>query len=230
MDPLSFPHADAVELLVAQLDSFAAHARRYDEVELLDPSRCRGWSRLDLIVHVRAGLEEMVRGTTALVEEPADTDAASYWRAYPGAGDAESDPVDGILWLRRTASAYRRPESALRHLDDVVEGTRVAVRALGEGVVSFQGCRMATGDFLGTWVVELAVHQLDLDDAAGDPAAGAGSIPPGLGWTRRTLEALAGTPLPGTLDDRTAVLAALGRTGPAAGSMAELPAAYPVAL
>jgi hypothetical protein len=87
-----------------------------------------------------------------------------------------------------------------------------------EGVIEFQGRRIRSGDFTGTWVVELAVHQLDLG-LDGDAASG-------LAWARRTLEAVAGTDLPAELDDRSAVLAGLGRTQPAIG----LPAVFPVSL
>ena len=62
---------------------------------------------------------------------------------------------------------------------------------------------MHSGDFMASWVVELAVHQLDL----GDDASGPG----GLAWTRLTLEAIADADLPTGLDDRSAVLIGLGR-------------------
>ncbi len=62
-----------------------------------------------------------------------------------------------------------------------------AVRAMPAGVVSFQGRCLNGGDFLATWVVELAVHHIDL-------AAANSPLPPGLAWTRQTLEALVAAP------------------------------------
>ena len=168
------------------------------------------------MTHVRAGMEEMARGTTARALSGADHDAASYWRGYPDADTV--DPVDGILWLRRVASAYTRPVRAVRHLEEVAKQAETAIRAMPECVVDFQGCRLRSGDFLATWVVELAVHQLDLV-VAGPPSSG-------LAWARLTLEALAGTPLPAELDDTDAVLAGLGRVPPPI----PLDASYPVAL
>jgi hypothetical protein len=78
---------------------------------------------------------------------------------------------------------------------------------------------LLSGDFLATWVVELAVHQLDLglDDA-----------PSGLGWTRMTLEAVADADLPADLDDRSATLVALGRVS--SPDSVRLPPAFPIAL
>ena len=216
MSNLAFTHTDSVDALAAQIADFVSAARPCDDLALLGPSRCHGWSRVDVVVHVRAGLDEMARGTTARALSSADHDAAIYWRGHPYADLV--DPVDGILWLRRVASAYNKPTRAVRHLEDVAEQAVRAIRAMPECVVDFQGCRLRSGDFLATWVVELAVHQLDLDVA--DPPSS------GLAWARLTLEALAGTPLPAELDDTEAVLAGLGRMP----SRVPLEASYPVTL
>jgi hypothetical protein len=215
--PLSFPHEAAVTALTEQVDEFVAAAESLDDMQLLDSSRCRGWGVLDVIVHVRMGLQEMAVGTTSRTSEAPDRDAASYWMDHPD--DRDEDPVPHILWLRRVASAYGRPGDAVTHLKDVADSTTKAVRAMPPGLVEFQGRRLLSGDFLATWVVELAVHQLDLglDDA-----------PSGLGWTRMTLEAVADADLPAGLDDRSAMLAALGRvSGPA---FVPLPPPFPIAL
>lgn len=157
-------------------------------------------------------------GTTSRVEDTPDHDAASYWATRPDT--RTDDPVAHILWLRRVASAYARPARAVAHLAEVATAAVRAVHTLPECVVDFQGKRMASGDFLGTWVVELAVHQLDLwleDD-----------VPPGMAWARRTVEALADAELPSELDDRTAVLLGLGRV-PWPPSM-DLAPGFPVSL
>ena len=79
---------------------------------------------------------------------------------------------------------------------------------------------MYSGDFVATWVIELAVHQLDLGADAAAPC--------GLAWTRLTLEAMADADLPTGLDDRSAVLIGLGRI-PRPTSV-RLPASFPVSL
>ncbi|MFA6300284.1 MAG: maleylpyruvate isomerase N-terminal domain-containing protein, partial [Nocardioides sp.] len=38
------------------------------EYELLDVSRCHGWTRLDVVVHVIGGWEEMLRGLVSRVD------------------------------------------------------------------------------------------------------------------------------------------------------------------
>ena len=218
MEQLSFPHAESVERLCRQVGELVEAAAALDDLELLGASRCHGWSRLDVVVHVRLGLQEMALGALALEDAHPDHDAASYWADHPD--DRDADPVPHILWLRRTAAAYTRPARAVTHLRDVADAAVRAVRSMPEGTVDFQGKRLRSGDFLATWVVELAVHQLDLDLPDGSSS--------GLGWTRLTLEAIAGARLPVDLDDRTAVLAGLGRE-PSPGSPG-LPPEFPVSL
>jgi hypothetical protein len=200
MRRLSFPHVEAAERLARQIAEIVTAAKSLTDMQLLAPSRCHGWSALDLIVHVRIGLEEMAIGAARAADEP-DYDAASYWVDHPD--DRDDDPVPHILWMRRVATAYARPSAAVRHLEVVGRSATTVVGSMSEGTVEFQGKRMRSGDFLATWVVELAVHQLDLGIEQEEPS--------GLEWTRRTLEAIAEADLPLGLDDRSAVLVGLGR-------------------
>jgi hypothetical protein len=227
---LGFPHDVAVERLCRQIDEFLTEATAMTDLELLAPARCLGWSRLEVVVHVRMGLEELAITTTKRMAADADHDAASYWRTH--SDDRDEDPVPHILWLRRVASAHSRPSGAIPHLRVVADAAKSAVKAMAPGVVDFQGKRMRSGDFLATWVVELAVHQLDLD--RGSEGTDSGRGPSGLDWARQTLEALAEKPLPAALDDRSAVLLGLGRIasdayGDGDGSIA-LPSPYPISL
>ena len=125
--------------------------------------------------------------------------------------------------MRRTAAAYQRPSSALRHLDDVVGTARLVVRRMPDHPVLFQGKTSSSGDFLATWVVELAVHQLDLGGTAGHPPSAA------LAAVRRTVEALADVDLPTAWTDEDAALMALGRS-PLPADAAHLGGVLPVSL
>lgn len=202
MRPLSFDHATAVGLMRDQLDAFVAAARSYSDYDLLGASRVHGWSRLEVVVHCRLGLEEMAGVCAMQVDDAPDHDAASYWASFAADDD---DRVPHIMWMRRTASAYNQPEGALRHLDDVAAMLRVALAGMPDRPVLFQGKTMTSGDFLATWVVELAVHQLDLGEGAGRPTPGS------LRAVRRTVEAIADADLPETWGDEDAALIALGR-------------------
>lgn len=217
MRHLSFQHPEAAESVAHQIAKFVTTANSLTDMQLLAPSLCHGWSALDLITHVRIGLEQMAIGAVHTAREP-DHDAASYWTRHPD--DRVADPVPHILWLRRVAAAYGRPSMAVRHLEDVSRSATSVVRSMSEGTVEFQQKRMRSGDFLGTWVVELAVHQLDFSTEQREPF--------GLGWARRTLEAIAEADLPSGLNDRSAVLVGLGRIPPPAGVRLAPP--YPVSL
>jgi hypothetical protein len=214
--PLSFGHEEARARLLEQVDAFVSAVGALSDLELLGGSRVHGWSRLEVVTHVRMGLEEVVVGAAPTDAEP-DRDAGSYWVSHPD--DRDDDPVPHILWLRRVAGAHARPSSAVRMLEAAATGGRTSVGAMAEGAVAFQGTRMTTGDFLATWVVELAIHQLDLD-LPGDVR--------GLDWSRATLEAIAGAALPESLDDHDAVLVGLGRTACPTG--VEVDPAFPVSL
>ena len=109
MRSLSYDHATAVELLRPELDAFLAAAESFSDYDLLGASRVHGWSRLEVVVPVRAGLEEMVGVCAAQVGAEPDHDAASYWASFAADDD---DGIPHILWMRRTATAYNRPEGA----------------------------------------------------------------------------------------------------------------------
>lgn len=202
MRPLSFDHQTAVGLMREQLDVFVVAAESFTEYDLLGTSRVHGWSRLEVVVHTRLGLEEMAGVCAAQVDDKPDHDAASYWASFAAADD---DRVPHIMWMRRTATAYNRPSGAVRHLNDVATTLRIALSRMPDHPVLFQGKTMAGGDFLATWVVELAVHQLDLGAGAGRPTPGS------LEAVRRTVEAIADVDLPAAWSDEDAALIAFGR-------------------
>ncbi len=206
MSALTIDLATAQPAFAEQVAAFLAAVEPLDDHQLFAASRCHGWAVLDVVVHVRAGLEEMLRGCTAPTEEPPTVDAASYWAAVD---TGPADPVDGILWTRRTATAYTRPSRAVRHLRDAADAVLVATGRWADAGerLRFQGQVITTGDFLATWVVELAVHQLDLGRDLDVPAP----PPAALRLSRVTVEALLGGPLPEALPDREVLLLGTGR-------------------
>ncbi len=227
MAGLRVRHGEGRSAFVDQLDRFVGACGALTDHDLLAPSRCRGWAVLDVVVHVRAGLQEMLGGVVSPSAEAPDTDAASYWAAAVPSADAETDDLDALLWTRRTASAYRRPTSAVRQLGDVADGVRSGVQGMPEGAVRFQGHVLSSGDFLATWAVELAVHHLDVAVALELPPPTA----PSLELSRRTAEALLAAPLPVEIPDADAVLLATGRrppTAPEAQLLGPLAARLPV--
>lgn len=70
---------------VACAESITGFLRAVDglsEYDLLGSSRCHGWSRLDVVVHVIGGWEEMLRGLVSRVDTAPTVDAASFWPAF----------------------------------------------------------------------------------------------------------------------------------------------------
>lgn len=201
---LTVDQNEARAAFTGQVERFVQTVDGLDDHALLAASRCHGWAVLDVVVHVRVGLEEMLRGATAPTDDAPTVDAASYWSAWaerPG----RDDEVGGILWTRRTASAYRRPAGAVDHLRAAADAVLAA--ALPPAALRFQGHVITVGDFLATWAVELAVHHVDLglhlDLAPPTDAA--------LQLTRATIDALLGTPVPPSLSDLDALLIGAGR-------------------
>lgn len=221
MDPLSFPLPEARDLFASQTRQLLDAVHSLSELDLLTPSLCVGWSRLELVEHLRIGLDEMAAAACTTTDTAPDHDAASYWGSF--ARTEDEDPVPGIMWLRRTASASPRPAGAVERLAEAAERAFAAVASQQDNPVPFQGKVLSAGDFVGSWVVELAIHQWDLDLGLETHRA-----PVGAAWARRTLEALAGCPLPASMPDDLAVLAGMGRRPWPDGI--EHPAAFPVAV
>ena len=223
MSSLHIDHATAQTAFLGELAAFAAAVGSASDHDLLAASRCHGWAVVDVVVHVRTGLQDMLGGTVSPSASIPDTDAASYWRTDAPSNDSGSDAVDGILWTRRTASAYRRPTGAVGHLRTVADAVRSAVERIPDGPVAFQGHVLASGDFLATWAVELAVHHLDVLTGVdlGPPTAES------LRLGRLTVETLAEDTFPAGWSDADCLLAGAGRLL-LADARDILPAALPV--
>ncbi len=194
-------HGDGLTAFLAGLDSFGRACDPMTDERVLDRSRCHGWVVGDVLVHVHLGLQEMLLGMLHTTGAAPTTDAADYWRSAPPSTDPDAEGLDGLVFARRLSAAYRRPSGVLGHLRPTLEGVALAASRLGDTAVRFQGHVLGSGDFLATWAVELAVHQLDITDEP--PAA------PALRMAAATVEALVGEPLPGT--DTEIVLGGAGR-------------------
>jgi uncharacterized protein (TIGR03083 family) len=199
-------HEAGAAAFVGQLGTLVSAASGLDDVDLGAASRCRGWLVGDVLVHVHLGLQEMLLGLLDPSDAEPDRDAATYWTAFVPRLDPAADDLAGARFVRLLAAAYRRPTSLVAHLRPTADGLVRAVRAAAPGVVRFQGHLLATGDFLATWAVELAVHHLDIARELDlpDPYPGA------LRLARETVEALVGE-LPARWSDETAVLVGTGR-------------------
>lgn len=185
------------------VNAFVEAVAGLSEYELLGASRCHGWSRLEVVVHVIGGWHEMLGGFVSPTPRPTTVDAASYWAVF-SEQYGDEDPVATLMSQRRRASAYLRPSSALEQLRDVAAMVDRGTHALAQGHYLWQDCVFTAGDLLAIWVVEDVIHQLDLDAPGRVPEAG-------LALARATVEAILGQPLPGEWSDTEAVLVGTGR-------------------
>lgn len=172
---------DSVRGFVDAVDGF-------DEWALLGASRCHGWTRLDVVVHVTVGWQEMLGGFVSPVEATPTVDAASYWPAFDE--EYDDDPLDVLLAQRRRTAAYTRPDSARRQLHDVAAAVVRGAGSCADRPLAWQGHVFAPGDFLAIWAVEDVIHQVDLLGDEPLPATA-------LDLARATVTALDGAALAG---------------------------------
>ncbi|CAI9414898.1 maleylpyruvate isomerase N-terminal domain-containing protein [Nocardioides sp. T2.26MG-1] len=145
---------------VESVHEFVAAVDDLDEWSLLGASRCHGWTRLEVLVHVVAGWQEMLGGLVSPVDGPSTVDAASYWPAFDEQ-DA-GDPLLELLAQRRRTTAYARPDSAREQMHDVAEAVVRGATGCADGHHLWQRHVFTAGDFLAVWAVEDVIHQLDL--------------------------------------------------------------------
>lgn len=195
--------AESIEAFVRAVDGFS-------EYDLLDASRCHGWTRLDVAVHVLAGWQEMLAGLVSVSESHPTVDAATYWSAF-ATEYATDDPVPTLMAQRRRSAAYARPSSATSQLRDVASALMRGVTACEDRRHLWQGHVFTAGDFLTVWAVEVVVHQLDLLSDEPVPSSA-------LRLARATIEALTEESLPTTWTDLDATLIGTGRVPVPAGS------------
>ena len=204
--------AESIESFVRAVDAFS-------EYHLLDASRCHGWTRLDVAVHVLAGWQEMLGGLVSVRDSDPTVDAATYWSAF-ATESATDDPVPTLMSQRRRSAAYARPSSATAQMHDVAAALMRGVTACEDRRYLWQGHVFTAGDFLTVWAVEVVVHHLDLLSAGPAPSSA-------LRLARATIEALIDEPVPTAWTDLDATLIGTGRAPMPAGSgaiAAQLPA------
>src|SRR6188768_3913001 len=79
-----------------------------DDLDLLLPSGCRGWTVCDLLAHLSLDPQRALIALATPADGPPDVDFVSYFRSFPGSGDAAA-AVAHAQWVRRTAAAFNRP-------------------------------------------------------------------------------------------------------------------------
>ena len=201
--PLTFAIEAMKPTCAATISEFVTAVDALSEYELLGGSRCHGWTRLDVVVHVLNGWHEMLGGLVSVTDAPPTVDAATFWNVFGSMQGAE-DAIAELMSQRRRTASYGRPSSAVAQLRDVAAMVLRGIDAMADGNRLWLGHVFTAGDYLAVWAVEHVIHQLDLLTAAPPPAAG-------LEAARRTVEALLDEPLPADWTDADVALVGSGR-------------------
>ena len=150
---------DVRGILGNELDVLCDIVADLSDAELILASGCVGWRVADVLVHVRMGAEALFAGLASPASDEPDRDFVSYWRDWP----AQQAP--GYSDVRATwamAAVYSSGDGLRAHFGDVVRAAARAARDAGSGIVRFQEHVLETDDLLAIWVVEFALHHLDL--------------------------------------------------------------------
>jgi Mycothiol maleylpyruvate isomerase N-terminal domain len=176
--------------------------------DLMRPTRCAGWSVVDLLFHVLCDAQRALVTFASPADGPADVDYVTYWASFKPGGE---DSFRHAWWVRRSASAFTEPAGVVRLWTDTAPAAvRAAEAAHRDGFVRTQGHVLAVPDFIATLAVEAAVHYLDLvvDLPEAPPPADEA-----LELTASTLDGLLGAPRPQRWDLPAYILKATGRVG-----------------
>jgi uncharacterized protein (TIGR03083 family) len=150
-----------------------------NDLDLLLPSGCRGWSIADLMLHVTLDAQRALVALATPSDDTPDVDFVSYWRGFPGAGDPDASFAHG-QWVRRSAAAFHRPTGIVdRWTETATAAARAAGTAKPDGRIATQGHVLSVPDFLATLVTEAVIHHLDAIVAlpgAPEPASEAAAL------------------------------------------------------
>jgi uncharacterized protein (TIGR03083 family) len=185
-DPARLPAVDALEQIYGQVSAVVSEL---DDGAFAAPSRCAGWDRQALLVHMLADARRaLVTFATPAVEDP-DVNAVTYWAGYdPKLGDEAQAHGE---FIRQMSAAYTSPSWVRDLWLETAAAAVRAARASRERTLATQGHVLTLADFVDTLIVEATVHYLDLTvgiDVEG-PADSA------LAVTIGTLDGLLGAPV-----------------------------------
>ena len=184
-----------------QIDSLVAIG------DLAVPTRLPGWTARHLVAHLYRDFERLALACTTRCEGAPAVDDVTYWRSY-----------DRTAIAARTTARAAEIISRFQTDDALIAGWRSMWRQALEDaasadprtVVTTWGPTMQLHHLIGTRLLEVVVHGLDLADARGTPRVVDASA---LSYVDTVLQALAPSPdvRLATWDDVTWIEKAAGR-------------------
>jgi uncharacterized protein (TIGR03083 family) len=152
----------------AEAHAFAAALAGLRTADWDRPTRCTPWLVRDVVGHLVTTVSRVPGMVAGETPSRADTTAAGYYRADERFGpDTDAERVESARGRAASASPAALTEELAGACREAVEGC--AGQPAGRIVRTRHGDAMLLSDFLTTRVVELALHGLDIADAAGRP-------------------------------------------------------------
>jgi uncharacterized protein (TIGR03083 family) len=194
------------ELLPEAYGAISAAVRDLDETALRLPSRCAGWSVVDVVYHLLLDAQRALVTFASPVDDEPDVDAVTYWSPHkPGASWAGAHEE----FVRVSTAAHPSPRAVVTRW---VETAAAAARAAGSVTpttrLTTQDHVLTAADFTSTLVVEAVVHHLDLTVALPDAAPPTDAV---LAHARTVIDTMLGTKAPAAWPTADYALAAGGR-------------------
>ncbi|BCJ38989.1 hypothetical protein Athai_64920 [Actinocatenispora thailandica] len=206
-EPTAVTREQALAALTVAYRQLTVIVRERPDADLIRPSRCTGWSVLDVLYHVLLDAQRALIALATPDDRVADTDYISYWRSFPASPRIGAN--EHARAVRIAASAFR-PRTLIQLWEETSAAVVHAARAADADLrLSTQQHVLTLPDLLATLAVEACVHGLDMTVELAAPTPD----PLPLELTRRTLDGLlgAGVRRPGWTD-RDYVLKGTGRS------------------
>ena len=178
--------AAAADALAGAYGKITQFAGGLTEADAMLPSRCAGWTVLDVLYHQLLDARRALVTFASPSPDPPGTDYVTYWLPYaPASGHPAALGGSGAArharQVRISASAYTVQMLASEWRETSAAALHAA-RACPYEALATQGHTLPTADFTATLAVEAAIHYLDMTVAL--PAA-PHLIPPRSPWSGR---------------------------------------------
>lgn len=168
-------------------------------------TRTSAWTVRELLFHLLLDAQRALVAFATPASGPADVDNVTYWRPYrPANGDGGRAHAE---FVTRAAAAYSKSRVLVDQWTETSSAAAWAGRRELVEIVSTQGHRLRSADFIDTLIVEATIHYLDLTLNLEAPSVPAEA----LERVRNVLDGLLGTLLPMEWDDVEYVLKGTGR-------------------
>lgn len=205
-----------VDALASQLGALVSLVGGLAQDDFARPTRCPGWSVIELVAHCEGMLLRLVGENAEMVAGSAEIDRVGYYRYDPDGpreGERPDKTFSEVIRHRVIDETEGRTGEQVRA--SLVGAADAALRGVAEipleRVIKRSGHpRMSFGEFVATRSLELGVHSLDIAHAVGrteQVQPGAEEIITGI------LDGLLGAPVPDSLgwDAMTYILSGTGR-------------------